>query len=275
MDDKARQDAIRALRVYAGGGRGDGLYLVWGVHEGMRGARWIAVCGDGLVRQTCSGSAGADDVVGHVPVKAARDLAELVSNGGVLERAGQPSDPGCVLTLEIACFEDRARASFPPGDPDPALAAVAARFAALAAASRGPGPPSARVDAAPPSPADAPPRGEPADAPQPLDVEVSPLFWVTLGAGGLMTCGLVAVAMFILSRRFPRRLDGDGITLRDGRRFVWRDLRLRERVLPDGRVMGHDLLAGDGTAIRLAPGGLVEGRAVTAYALARLAGLGG
>ena len=43
---------------------------------------------------------------------------------------------------------------------------------------------------------------------------------------GLLSGGLLALVMYLKSRRFPRTLDSEGVTLRNGRRLAWADLEM-------------------------------------------------
>jgi len=47
---------------------------------------------------------------------------------------------------------------------------------------------------------------------------------VRLAVAGFFSCGLLTLLMYLKSRRFPRTLDPQGITLRNGGRLAWADL---------------------------------------------------
>jgi hypothetical protein len=107
----------------------------------------------------------------------------------------------------------------------------------------------------------------------PIEVRASTIFNATLIIGGLLSCGLVGVMLLVVSRNMPRRMDARGLRLRNGKRFGWADLTLKKRVAAndEGMVLGYDLIAPDGTGIRLAEGAFADGAAVVAYALDRMA----
>ena len=82
--------------------------------------------------------------------------------------------------------------------------------------------------------------------------------------GGLASCGLYALVMWVfVYRRLPMRLDEEGMTLRDGTRFLWKDA---------GRVMkGEDLAISFGEMkVSILPSDLENGEEAVRYAEARL-----
>jgi hypothetical protein len=51
-------------------------------------------------------------------------------------------------------------------------------------------------------------------------------FWVVRLIGlGLMTFGLGALHLYLESRSYVRLLDEDGVTVRSGKRYAWKDLK--------------------------------------------------
>ena len=84
--------------------------------------------------------------------------------------------------------------------------------------------------------------------------------------GGLLTFGMYAIFMwFMIYRNLPKRLDGQGITLMDGRRFKWKDITRVRR--------GQDLAIWFGeTCVSILPADLENGGEVRAFAEARIDG---
>ncbi len=248
---------LENLLVAVGEGAATGpVVFSWGVHQGIRGARWTDVHGDGRVVVRTTGDEQAQPI-GRVDPGAIKELVDslLTYDIGALKVAA-PADPGRVLTLDVTgpgvSWQLQMSVSAPQDHPE--LADIQGMFSDLhdlaAAAAQEPQLP----------------------APAPREVRPSTLFKGTMVLGGLMSCGVVAVVMLPILRKMPRVMDAEGLTLRNGQRFTWKELRPRRRVdaaKPDV-VLGYDLLAEDGTQIRLAEGAFADGAAVVEYALERV-----
>lgn len=228
------------------------LELSWGVHEGMRGARWLSVGSDGLVQETTfspsSRGAPVRRPLGRVGLDEVRALAGVVARAGLVSRSD--ADPAHRLTLSLRCGQDRLEWVF--ASEDASSGGLHAVVAAFERARQG---------------ATVVPAG-----PAPMDVRLAVSSWVMLAVVGVFTCGVGALGLLLTWRRFPRRMDADGLTLRSGRSYRWSELTLRRRVAAHrpSVVLGYDLLARDGSEIRIAPGALVHGADVLAYLVARL-----
>lgn len=62
-----------------------------------------------------------------------------------------------------------------------------------------------------------------------LDVGLSTQFLVLVAIAGIGSFGILAVVLLLIATTYPRRLDGEGLVTRGGRRHLWRDL---ERTKP-------------------------------------------
>ena len=82
--------------------------------------------------------------------------------------------------------------------------------------------------------------------------------------GGLLSFGVFALVMWwFVYRKLPLRLDEEGITLRDGRTFLWRDMTTF--------VRGEDLAVTFGeTTVSILPSDLANGAEVMKFASTRL-----
>lgn len=109
-----------------------------------------------------------------------------------------------------------------------------------------------------------------------IDVKLTSFFWTTFGCGGLMTCGLVAVILWVQARRFPRRMDAAGVETRAGKRYPWAGLEVTRWVnARTGAVLGYDLVAPDAGRIKLAAASLQGGWDTVNYALRQIERAGG
>jgi hypothetical protein len=106
----------------------------------------------------------------------------------------------------------------------------------------------------------------------PMEVEPSLLFWTSMLIGGFLSFGLLAVVMLVGLRSMPQEMDGQGLTLRDGRRYRWDgvEARIRNAANAPNELLGCDLLTQDGKTIRLTLGGVKDGERVLQYALDRI-----
>jgi hypothetical protein len=59
-----------------------------------------------------------------------------------------------------------------------------------------------------------------------LEAKLEKSFTVRMVVVGLFTCGLGALMMYHESRSYVHMLDEEGVTLRNGKRFAWKDLQV-------------------------------------------------
>lgn len=57
-----------------------------------------------------------------------------------------------------------------------------------------------------------------------LEVHLSGSYKFVLWLCGLMTLGIGAFGMWLCTKRWPRLLDQEGATLRNGKRLLWKDV---------------------------------------------------
>jgi hypothetical protein len=62
------------------------------------------------------------------------------------------------------------------------------------------------------------------------EIELAPTFWIVCIIGGVCTLGLLVPFLWWYARRYPKQIDPEGVTLRDGRRFAWTQLESVNRV---------------------------------------------
>jgi|SRR5436190_12762913 hypothetical protein len=108
-----------------------------------------------------------------------------------------------------------------------------------------------------------------------LDLHLKGGFIVLMVALGLMSCGLTPLVIWLVSiKDYPKSLDPEGVTLRNGQRLPWKDLTERRRLIfrRGGRqvVTGVGLVFGK-TQVKIAPRVLAEGSRVLPY-LSRILG---
>ncbi len=247
------------LLVGVGHGTHEGpVAFTWGAPEGPPDATWITVFQDGRIqlRGQAEPTDGETEHPGRGPF-AAQDLAAAFLAHDLQNLAvTTPSDTGQEYTLAVVggdiswerCFSRDTLAA------SPALQDLQRVFTDL------------REQALTP-------RDHSAAEIAPLTVRTSTVFKGTMLVGGLLTCGLVGVMLWVVSRNMPKTMDGLGLRLRNRRRYAWKDLTLRKRVASDDPsvVMGYDLLTRDGRGIRLAAGAFENGENVVQYALDRMA----
>src|SRR3954468_5049272 len=63
-----------------------------------------------------------------------------------------------------------------------------------------------------------------------LDVHLSRFFVGVMIIAGIFTCGVAPLLMWFSARKFPRAIDPEGLTLRNGTRLLWSDLSDVKRV---------------------------------------------
>lgn len=247
MDEVNEVD--RVLHLVATGDLGQPFYMAWGVHAGIEGASWTRIQADGLItRQSLThGQDVKSRPVGRVAPHEVQDLADVMSAYGIsAPEVGPPSNPGRCESLDLVGGGVSYQVLMDPAEVDGRgdLSDIRSRFELLEGRAKA----AARVSRA---------------QNPPLEIEVSPLFWATVFGLGLITCGIGALWMLNLLRTFPRRFDQSGVVLRDGRAFAWDELSIRPRVdVSRGTTLGYDLIASDGTAVRIAPGGIKNPAAV-------------
>jgi len=120
--------------------RGDSpQVLIWGWHEGIRGARWLEFGADGILleRRYMPGKSGETKAqyLGTLPQKLFRELVRLLE-AAIRENAmdrTQIQDPAHVLTLECIGGQSSCEWTFSPEalDAGPALRHLGHAFAAL------------------------------------------------------------------------------------------------------------------------------------------------
>jgi hypothetical protein len=109
-----------------------------------------------------------------------------------------------------------------------------------------------------------------------LDLHLKGTFVVLMIALGLMSCGMVPLLMWFMSiRHYPKALDPEGVTLKDGRRLPWKDVTAKRRLVLRTRS-GRHVVTGVGlsfgkTNVNIAPRVLAEGPEVLPF-LSRVLG---
>lgn len=102
-----------------------------------------------------------------------------------------------------------------------------------------------------------------------MDVHLSKFFKVTAILGGLFTFGLVAIILWVQSRTFPKHIDGQGITLRSGKKYDWSALTKATPVTVVNsrgqRVAGKLMLEFGKKKVNIVPPSYKEGYEVINY----------
>jgi hypothetical protein len=70
-----------------------------------------------------------------------------------------------------------------------------------------------------------------------VDVRLSGWWWVAIVVGGALTLGALWLAGPFIIRRWPRVLDDEGVTLRNGRRYAWSHLTDAQRTPRHGQYI--------------------------------------
>lgn len=169
--------------------------LSFGMHEGMRGARWVDVFSDGRIRGRTMSKSEAWRTLKDP------DLEGLMGLVRQVERT-EPRDPGHVWTVELFGEPGNWEVHTAPGS----LSELSRALHQL-------------LDEA-----------EPPDEP-PVVLNASPSFYALWVLGGLFTFGIVSLIMGFAWWRQPVRMDARGVTLRSDRFFPWRDLRVEGSAL--------------------------------------------
>ena len=101
-----------------------------------------------------------------------------------------------------------------------------------------------------------------------LDVHLGYPFLTFMAVLGAITFGMMALFFWIQSRRFPKRLDPDGMTVRNGSRFRWNEVtEISKGIKRLGGVPINkwwELRAGKVKA-SIVPNSLAEGKAVQEF----------
>lgn len=97
-----------------------------------------------------------------------------------------------------------------------------------------------------------------------LNLTLSKFYVTVMAIGGVMTCGVAAAIMWFIARQnFPRTIDFEGITIRNGQRLYWRDLTRKQRVTvfnqSGGRMTGRLELFFGKKRVSIAPQSFAEG----------------
>ncbi|MBI5723113.1 MAG: hypothetical protein HZA50_04080 [Planctomycetes bacterium] len=91
---------------------------------------------------------------------------------------------------------------------------------------------------------------------------------------GLMTLGIGALGMWLSTKRWPRLLDQEGATLRNGKRLLWKDVTEIIPVTvvdPRGRrITGRLDIKFGKDKLKIVPQSLAEGQAVMDFIAAVL-----
>lgn len=108
-----------------------------------------------------------------------------------------------------------------------------------------------------------------------LNIEIHSGFKTIMWIVGVFTCGVGAVGLWWQTRSWPRVMDADGITLRNGTRVRWADCtRVIQVTAVDGqgggRMSGRADLEFGRVRVRLVPQSVVQGEAMLEFASERL-----
>jgi hypothetical protein len=91
-----------------------------------------------------------------------------------------------------------------------------------------------------------------------VELDFTPAFWIMTALIGILTLGLGFLLMlFVVARPWPKVADREGLTLRNGKRFLWSQLTNVQAVTVTGiggvRMAGRaDLLFGT-TTVHVVP----------------------
>jgi len=121
-----------------------------------------------------------------------------------------------------------------------------------------------------------PRRATPAELEKGLDVHLGYPFLTYLVLIGILTFGIFGLVFWLQTRRWPRRLDPEGMTLRNGVRLSWNEItEVTGRVRTLGRVPVNTWWEVRAGMVRtdIVPNSLAEGKAVLEF-LSRALGRG-
>ena len=180
-----REDLVRAFLE-----KGSVVGLSFGMHEGMRGARWVDVFSDGRIRGR---TMEASDPWRTLKDPDLEGLMRLVQQ---VERS-PPGDPAHVWTVELFGEPGNWEVHTAPGS----LPDLSRALQQLLDGAERPEEP-------------------------PVVLGASPGFYALWVLGGLFTFGVVSLVMGFAWWRQPVRMDERGVTLRSDRFFAWEELRV-------------------------------------------------
>jgi len=106
-----------------------------------------------------------------------------------------------------------------------------------------------------------------------MTIDLGPGFKMALWLLGLFTCGVGALALWLTARSWPRTMDDDGITLRSGKRVLWRDCTrvVQVTAMGDGtRISGRAELEFGKVKVPLVPQSVLQGQAMLDFASRRV-----
>ena len=102
-----------------------------------------------------------------------------------------------------------------------------------------------------------------------LALQLKAGFIVLLVVLGVMSCGLTPLIIWLVSiKDYPRMLDAEGVTLRNGNRVSWRELTQRKKVVVQRgslRYVSGIVLHFGKTTVKIAPRVLADGNRVLPY----------
>lgn len=102
-----------------------------------------------------------------------------------------------------------------------------------------------------------------------MDVHVNGFYKIVIVLAGIFTLGLGAVLMWLQLRSWPKHIDASGITLRNGKKFMWTELTDTRAVTVVGRygvrITGRLELVFGKKKVRIVPQSLKEGQGVIKY----------
>lgn len=89
----------------------------------------------------------------------------------------------------------------------------------------------------------------------PIELQVSRSYYVRVIFLGVFSLGIGALLMYLEYRRWAQTMDGAGVTRRDGKQFLWQDLKgknfvhMRRRYGKLGALNHIELVFSDGKAL--------------------------
>lgn len=107
-----------------------------------------------------------------------------------------------------------------------------------------------------------------------MEVRLNAFYKFVMWLVGICTLGIGALIMWVMLRRWPKYIDNEGVTLRNGRRFLWSEVDDTKWVTlanyRGNRIGGRlDLVCGT-CRIPIVPQSLVNGEQVIDYIGERL-----
>ena len=101
-----------------------------------------------------------------------------------------------------------------------------------------------------------------------MDIHPKKGYWIFMIIGGLFSFGVITIVLWFGSRKWPKRIDTQGITLRNGKTYLWSQLSSVHPVTVvnsrGNRVTGRLDLAFGKDRVSIVPQSIQEGyRAIT------------